>query len=186
MIALLKNTLFLLAIFFPFNSIAENSAVLFVFDGSGSMWRQVEGKTKIALAKKAMSGLLKDFPAGTNIGLLAYGHRKKGNCSDIELLTPLGASRAAVIKAVNSINPVGKTPLTKSIQLAAEQLRGRNTPTSIVLITDGKESCNADPCAATRAVREAGINLNVHVIGFDVKNDEAKQLRCIASNGGGK
>jgi len=165
---------------------AANPAVLFVFDGSGSMWGQVDGKTKIELAKEAMSGLVKDFPAGTDIGLIAYGHRKEGDCSDIETLASLGSSKDSVISAVQSINPKGKTPLTKSIQFAAEQLKGRDAPTSIVVISDGKESCNADPCEAAKAVRQAGVNLKVHVIGFDVKGDEAKQLQCIASNGGGK
>ncbi len=181
-----KNTLLLFALLFPISAFAANPAVLFVFDGSGSMWGQVDGKTKIELAKEAMSGLVRDFPAGTDIGLISYGHRKEGDCSDIETLASLGSSKDSVISAVQSINPKGKTPLTKSIQIAAEQLKNRDAPTSIVVISDGKESCNADPCEAVKAVRKAGVNVKVHVIGFDVKGDEAKQLQCIASNGGGK
>jgi len=169
-----------------FNARAANPAVLFVFDGSGSMWGQVDGKAKIKMAKEAMAGLIRDFPEGTDMGLIAYGHRKQGDCGDIQTLAPVGSSKETIIQAINSINPKGKTPLTKSIQFAAEQLKGRDAPTSIVVISDGKESCNADPCAAAKAVREAGVNLKVHVIGFDVKGDEAKQLQCIASNGGGK
>lgn len=170
----------------PLIANAANPAVLFVFDGSGSMWGQVDGKTKIELAKEAMSGLVKDFPAGTDMGLIAYGHRKEGDCNDIETLAPVGSSKDAVLKAVNSINPKGKTPLTKTIQFAAEQLKGRDTPTSIVVVSDGKESCNADPCAAAKTIHDAGVNLKIHVVGFDVKKDEAKQLQCIAKNGGGR
>jgi len=170
----------------PFTASAANPAVLFVFDGSGSMWGQVDGKTKIELAKGAMTGLVNNFPAGTDIGLVAYGHRKKGDCSDIETLASLGSSKDSIISAVQSINPQGKTPLTKAIQFAADQLKGRDAPTSIVVVSDGKESCNADPCAAAKAVREAGVNLKIHVVGFDVKKDEAEQLQCIAKNGGGK
>jgi len=170
----------------PFTVNAANPAVLFVFDGSGSMWGQVDGKTKIELAKDAMIGLVNDFPAGTDIGLVAYGHRKKGDCNDIETLASLGSSKDSIISAVRSINPQGKTPLTKAIEFAADQLKGRDAPTSIVVVSDGKESCNADPCAAAAAVRKAGVNLKVHVIGFDVKKDEAEQLQCIAKNGGGK
>jgi hypothetical protein len=165
---------------------AANPAVLFVFDGSGSMWGQVDGKTKIELAKDAMIGLVNDFPAGTDIGLVAYGHRKKGDCNDIETLASLGSSKDSIISAVRSINPKGKTPLTKAIELAADHLKGRDAPTSIVVVSDGKESCNADPCAAAAAVSKAGVNLKIHVIGFDVKKDEAEQLQCIAKNGGGK
>jgi len=181
-----KNTFLLFSLLFPVSVFAANPAVLFVFDGSGSMWGQVDGKTKIELAKNAMIGLVNDFPAGTDIGLIAYGHRKKGDCNDIETLASLGSSKESVISAVQSINPKGKTPLTKSIQFAAEQLKNRDAPTSIVVVSDGKESCNADPCAAAAAVRKAGVNLKIHVIGFDVKKDEAEQLQCIAKNGGGK
>jgi len=170
----------------PFTANAANPAVLFVFDGSGSMWGQVEGKTKIELAKQAMTGLVKGFPEGTDMGLIAYGHRRDGDCNDIETLAPAGSSKEAILKAVNSINPKGKTPLTKAIQFAAGQLKNRDAPASIVVISDGMESCNADPCATAKAVRKAGVNLKLHVIGFDVKKDEAEQLQCIAKNGGGK
>ncbi|MDX8391311.1 MAG: VWA domain-containing protein [Mariprofundaceae bacterium] len=178
--------IWVVALLLPFSAFAANPAVLFVFDGSGSMWGKVDGKPKVVLAKGAISELVKGFPAGTDMGLVAYGHRKEGDCGDIEMLAAVGSSKDAVIHAINSINPKGKTPLTKSIQFAADKLNGRDAPTSIVVISDGKESCNADPCAAAKAVREAGVNLKVHVIGFDVKGDEAKQLQCIASNGGGK
>ncbi len=186
MIKQIKNTLLLLALFFPFGAFAANPAVLFVFDGSGSMWGQVDGKTKIELAKKAMSGLIKDFPAGVDIGLVSYGHRREGDCSDIETLATLGSSKNSVISAVQSINPKGKTPLTKAIRFAAKQLKGRDAPSSIVVVSDGKESCNADPCAAAKELTAAGVNLKIHVIGFDVKKDEAEQLQCIAKNGGGR
>jgi len=165
---------------------AANPATLFVFDGSGSMWGQVQGQAKVDLAKQALNGLLQDFPRGTDIGLIAYGHRRKGDCSDIETLAPVGSSKAEIIAAVNSINPKGKTPLTRAIGFAAEQLKGRDASTSIVVISDGKESCNADPCAMAKTVHQSGVDLRVHVIGFDVSKEEAEQLQCIAKNGGGK
>ncbi|WP_161984413.1 vWA domain-containing protein [Mariprofundus erugo] len=182
----IRHMILLASLLLPMTAFAAKPAVLFVFDGSGSMWGQVEGKTKIDLAREAMSGLLKDFPDNTDIGLVAYGHNREGDCGDIELLAPLGSSRADVTKAVTSIQPKGKTPLTKSIQFAAEQLKNRDAPTAIVVVSDGKESCNADPCAAASAITASGVNLKVHVIGFDVKKDEAEQLQCIAKNGGGK
>ncbi|MDX8395922.1 MAG: VWA domain-containing protein [Mariprofundaceae bacterium] len=186
MLNIIRSVLFVCVSLISYTASAANSAVLFVFDGSGSMWGQVDGKTKIELAKEAMSGLVKDFSAGTDLGLISYGHRKEGDCSDIETLASIGSSKDSIISAVQSINPKGKTPLTKSIQIAAEQLKGRDAPTSIIVISDGKESCNADPCAAAKAVRDAGVNLKIHVVGFDVKKDEAEQLQCIAKNGGGK
>ena len=64
--------------------------IVFILDGSGSMWAQLEGKTKIAIAKEVLGGLIKDLPAGIEVGLVAYGHRAKGDCNDVEELVPLG------------------------------------------------------------------------------------------------
>jgi hypothetical protein len=55
-----------------------------------------------------------------------------------------------------------------------------------VVISDGKETCAGDPCAAVREARAAGVKMQVHVIGFDVTPEESKQLRCIAEAGEGK
>lgn len=170
----------------PCVSFAANPVALFILDGSGSMWGKVEGKAKIDLAKEAMTRLVKDFPTGVDMGLIAYGHRKEKDCDDIQVLAPLGSGKDSIISAVDSITPKGKTPLTRAIRAAAAQLKGRDAPASIVVVSDGKESCNADPCAAAKEVRAAGVDLKIHVIGFDVTREEAKQLQCIAANGGGK
>jgi len=186
MLKIIRGLLVVWVGFFCVMAHAADPAALFVFDGSGSMWGQVDGRPKVELARQALRQLLRDFPPGTDIGLIAYGHRRSGDCNDIEILAPVGSSRQAIIRAVDSINPKGKTPLTQAIRFAAEQLKNRDAPTSIVVISDGKESCNANPCAMAKVVREGGIDLRVHVIGFDVSQQEAEQLKCIANNGGGK
>ncbi len=170
---------------FPISVFAAKPAVLIIFDGSGSMWGQIEGKTKIELAKTAMTGLLKELPEDVDLGLIAYGHRSKGDCSDIQLLAPVGSEREVLISAVSSITPKGKTPLTRSIEFALEQVKGRDGATSIVVVSDGKESCHGDPCEAARKASAAGAYIRLDVVGFDVKAGEAKQLQCIAKNGGG-
>jgi len=86
---------FLFTLLFPISVFAAKPTVLIIFDGSGSMWGQIEGKTKIELAKKAMTGVLKEFPEEVDIGLIAYGHRNKGDCNDIELLSPVGSDACA-------------------------------------------------------------------------------------------
>ena len=57
---------------------------------------------------------------------------------------------------------------------------------SIVLVSDGVESCGKDPCEVARQLRERhGIDLVVHVVGFDVHEGQ-EQLQCIAEAGGGR
>ena len=65
-------------------------------------------------------------------------------------------------------------------------LRGVEEHTTVVLISDGKETCNADPCAVVGQLRDQGIDIRVHVVGFDVDRAEREQLMCIAEAGGGE
>ncbi|MGD8854641.1 MAG: VWA domain-containing protein [Gammaproteobacteria bacterium] len=161
--------------------------VLFILDGSGSMWGRVQGKEKIVIAREVMGELVSELPDQIQVGLMAYGHRSKGQCEDIELLAPVGASsKADVVDKINGIVPKGKTPITESFELAGERLKDREDETTVVLISDGEETCGGDPCARVRDLRQQGINVRVHVVGFDVSQTEREQLMCIADAGGGK
>ena len=68
----------------------QEGNIMFILDASGSMWGQVEGKAKIAIAKEVLTGLIEELPDGLKVGLVAYGHRRKGDCNDVEELVPLG------------------------------------------------------------------------------------------------
>jgi hypothetical protein len=161
--------------------------VLFILDASGSMWGEVKGEDKIVIAKQVMSDLVRQLPEGMEAGLEVYGHRSKGDCGDIEItVPPARGNHDAMIRQIQAITPKGMTPITGSLQMAAEALRASEQQASIVLVSDGKETCEADPCAAIEAIRAQGINVRVHVVGFDVKEEERKQLQCIADAGGGK
>ena len=56
----------------------------------------------------------------------------------------------------------------------------------MVLVSDGIETCVADPCAVAAELKKAGVGFVAHVIGFDVADPAAKaQLQCIARATGG-
>ncbi|MDH4219257.1 MAG: hypothetical protein OEY18_02585 [Candidatus Aminicenantes bacterium] len=56
----------------------------------------------------------------------------------------------------------------------------------IVLISDGIESCDGDVSSIALAVQDAGLELKVNIIGFDIKEAEAReQLEAIAASTGG-
>jgi Ca-activated chloride channel family protein len=165
---------------------ADENAML-VLDASGSMWGQVGGEAKIVIAKRVLGKVLADLPADRHIGLIAYGHRREGDCADIEEIAPVGADRAAISAAVEKINPKGKTPMADSVKLAAEKLRYTDEKATVILISDGVETCEPDPCGVAAALERAGVDLTVHVVGFDVAEENAQaQLRCIAENTGGE
>ncbi|MFC2171360.1 VWA domain-containing protein [Acidobacteriota bacterium] len=164
----------------------QEGDLIFILDASGSMWGQVEGRTKIEIAKEALTGIIKDLPDELDLGLVAYGHRRKGDCNDVEELARLGtAGKNELIEKINAINPKGKTPITLSIRKTAEKLKTSEKAATIILVSDGKETCEGDPCALTKALRESGVKFVMHVIGFDVTEEERGQLECIADSGGG-
>lgn len=166
---------------------APNTRTILVLDGSGSMWGQIEGRAKISIAQDVVADLLKKMSESTELGLTVYGHRRKGDCADIEtVVAPARGTSGQVLSAVNSIKPKGKTPMTDAVIAAAKALRHTEEPATVILVSDGIETCAPDPCAAARALEEAGVDFTAHVVGFDVSDAEAiKQMRCIASETGG-
>lgn len=168
---------------------AQSTELMFVFDASGSMWGQVDGKTKIEIARDVFSDLSKGW-AGSDqaAGLIAYGHRRKGDCSDIELIAPVDkGSTAALGGIINRLVPRGKTPLSDAVRMAAEEMKFTEEAATVILLTDGVETCNADPCALGAELEQLGLNFTTHVIGFDIKSAADKaQLQCLAAATGGK
>ena len=165
---------------------APKARVVIVLDASGSMWGQVNGTPKIVIARNVIHDMMKGWDRSIDVGLIAYGHRSKGNCKDIQTLVPVGpANPAAIDKAVDALNPKGKTPLTAAVTRAAEELKYTEEAATVILVSDGLETCNADPCAAAAAMEKAGVNFTTHVIGFGLKENEQKQLRCLADKTGG-
>lgn len=159
-----------------------------VLDGSGSMWQQVGGVSKIAIARDVLGSMIDDWDSEKELGLLAYGHNKKGDCTDIEQLIPIGAVDKSTFKRqIKQISPKGKTPISAALRQAAQALKYQEDPATVILISDGKESCGADPCAVAKELEQAGVQFTAHVIGFaidDVKTSE--QLQCIAAATGGR
>jgi Ca-activated chloride channel family protein len=151
------------------------------------MWGRIDGTPKITVAKEVMSGLVADLPADSKTGLLAYGHRRKGDCADIESLVGLGPlDRETMIDRIQGLNPKGKTPITAAVKQAVDELRQIEASASVVLVSDGLESCGGDPCEAVRAARESGVDFRLHVVGFDLGDADPAQLQCMAEAGGGE
>lgn len=162
--------------------------VMVVFDGSNSMWGQIDGAAKIEIARDVMKNLLGDWVDDRKVGLMAYGHRRRGDCTDIEVLVQPGEqSRASILDRIGTITPTGKTPLTDAVEQAAKALSYTDQPATVVLISDGLESCERDACALAESLEKGGVGFTAHVVGFGLASDEdASSLSCIAERTGGK
>lgn len=163
--------------------------LLFVLDASGSMnQRLADGQTRLDAARSALVDMVAKLTPQTSVALRVYGHRSataKRDCEDTELLVGFGpaSDRLGEIKArVAGLKALGYTPISRSLQLAAEDLeKGAAGERTVILISDGRETCKADPCAVAQALSKAQASLIVHTIGFGVDDAARRQLQCIAS-----
>ena len=131
--------------------------VYIIYDSSNSMWGELpDGSRKYEAARLAMEELVQQDFDSSDVALRMYGHRRKDDCSDSELVLGFGdpaRNRNEIIGAMTAVRPTGRTPIDLSLRQALEDFGNRSG--SIILISDGIESCNADPCALVRAWRGA-------------------------------
>jgi Ca-activated chloride channel family protein len=163
----------------------SSTPTVFVVDASNSMWGRLEGRPKIEIARESVTALIASLPQAMRIGLVAYGHRRAGDCSDIETVLPVATVNRAKIEALaGRLVPRGKTPITGALREAAGQLEA-GKPGTIVLVTDGIETCGGDPCALATELKRKNASLIAHVVGFDLSGNEGAKLSCIADRTGG-
>jgi len=158
-----------------------------ILDASNSMWGQIEGVAKITIAKDVLEQIINGLPDEMNVGLRLYGHRYGLNdrraCQDTELKVPIGPiDKAVLIDIIKKIQPKGKTPLVYSVLQTGDDFKDIQNG-SIILITDGIESCDGDIDSIAPALEELGIDLKVHIVGFDIKEADARaELEAIAKS----
>ena len=170
---------------------APPPALLLILDSSGSMLLDDgAGRRKIDTAKDALKALVDALPQGAPVGLRVYGHRvpntdKANGCQDTELIVPIGPLDPQAMKTkIDSFQAVGWTPISTSLEQAAQDLPPEGERT-IVLVSDGEETCDRDPCQTATDLIAKGINVKVETVGFRVDANTRGQLECIARATGG-
>ena len=138
-------------------------------------------------AKQVMTELVGDLPQGVRAGLMAYGHRQKNDCKDVELLLGIEpVAKDALTQKIPTLHPLGQTPISDSIREAANVLKGMPGKKAVILVSDGEETCRQDPCRVAADLKKADIDLKIHVVGFGLDTPAAKkQLQCVANATGG-
>ena len=165
----------------------EYPEIMFIVDSSGSMQGKIEGRMKLDVAKEVLLAVVPELPADVRLGLAAYGHRRKNDCQDVEILIPPGSNeKPALIARVNALTPMGMTPIALALSTVAENLKSRKAETAIVLLTDELESCGGDPRSVVEKMKQEGLLFILYVVGYDVKDSENKELLSLAAEGGGR
>lgn len=168
---------------------AEPANVMIVFDGSGSMWGRPPGErqSKLGLARDALRQALPRLSQQTRIGLTVFGHRRPGDCTDVEIITrPALVDPARILGPLERLNPKGKGPIALAIGEAARALGAATEPGSIVLVHDDIDNCAPEPCTAIAEIAKLYPHLTVHVVSIGLLREDAQRMTCFAQTTGGR
>ena len=166
--------------------------LLLMLDSSGSMNEpDPSGLTKIEAAKQALTSVVNGLPATAAVGLRVYGATVQSAkptpeaCADTQLVAPIATlDKAALTASIAGFKAVGHSPIAHSLTEGVRDL-GTVGKRTIVLVSDGQETCVPDPCPVVRKLVENGIDLQIDTVGFAVNDNARAQLRCIADAGRG-
>ena len=164
--------------------------ILFVFDGSQSMYGRWDNGTKITIATRLLNELVDSLKNKENLqlALRAYGHQDpvfsgSRNCKDTKLEVPFAKGNHDKIKEkLSSIRPKGTTLIAYSLEQAAADFPPcKNCRNVIILITDGIEECDGDPCAVSLALQRRGVILKPFVIGLGLDLEVREAFECVGN-----
>lgn len=160
--------------------------ILFVFDGSQSMYGRWQSDMKINIAKKLMTSLLDSLATFDNLqlALRVYGHQKQfppADCNDTKLEVPFSPGNIDKIKnTIQGITPRGTTPLAFALSQTADDFPPcDNCRNIIILITDGIEECDGDPCAVSIALQKRKVMMKPFIIG--IGRDFKQAFDCVGT-----
>lgn len=166
---------------------------MIVLDASGSMLADDAPGLRIDAAKQAVSNLVSGLPQSSELGLIVYGTgtgnsdaEMAAGCEDIKTLVPLGPVNApSFISTVDGIQASGYTRMGSALRAAADALPA-DGPRSIMLVSDGIDTCAPPPpCEVAAELAAGGLDLVIHTVGFRVDDDARAELECIAQAANG-
>ncbi len=164
----------------------EKTRILFMLDASGSMLGNWGPATRIVVAKKFLSDFVDSLRVNKHLelALRVYGHQyptQMHRCDDSKLEVPFAAgNNDAILQKIRQIQPKGTTPIAYSLEQAAHDFPDDpNSRNIIIIITDGIESCNGDPCKVSTELQKKGIFLRPFIIGIGMDKNFADQFGCM-------
>lgn len=168
------------------NAQKPETRILFVLDGSGSMYAKMGTDNRITVAKRLLSRLVDSLQYQTEVelALRVYGHQSPKNlrnCEDTKLEVPFEQNNHRLIKdKIKDIRPKGTTLIAYSLQEAAYDFpKTPGVRNIIILITDGIEECDGDPCAVSAALQKQGVVLRPFIIGLGLSPEFQSQFECV-------
>jgi hypothetical protein len=161
--------------------VAAPPRIELILDGSGSMKKKMKnGRTRMAVAKEVLKGIIEKLPEGVEVGLRVYGHRiregRKGACKDTELVYCFAKlDKKKLIRQVMAIKPLGTTPIAYSLEQTIKDFGEAPGIKTVILVTDGKEECGGDLKATVESLRKQGLDVKLHIVGFTLADPKVQQ-----------
>lgn len=146
-------------------------------------------QTRIESAKELLAATvdsLKDIP-NLEIALRVYGHQSPitatyQDCNDTKLEVPFSPGNFDRVKnRIKSIQAKGTTPIARSLEAAADDFPDMTTRNVIILITDGLEACDNDPCVIAQKLKDKGVKITPFVIGLGLDLSYLEKFNCIGT-----
>ncbi len=187
----MKKFILIAFVFFASFSYGQEdlTRILFILDASNSMNARWGEQTRIEAAKELLAKTvdgLKNVP-NLEIGLRVYGHQSPitatfQDCNDTKLEVPFASDNFNQVKArIRSIYAKGTTPIARSLEAAAGDFPDQKSRNIIILITDGLEACDNDPCVIAKKLHDKGVKVTPFVIGLGMDLSYLEKFKCIGS-----
>ncbi len=163
----------------------EKTKILFLLDASLSMKNEWKGGTKWTTATNALMEIADSISgiAEVEMGLRVFGHlypEPDKNCRDTRLEVPFDTGNILKLnKKLEELRPKGITPLVYSIEKCATDFGSTRAKKILIIITDGEDACNRDPCSLQKILEENGVVLRPFIIGMNLQANVFQQMNCM-------
>jgi Ca-activated chloride channel family protein len=170
------------------NAQEKLTRILFILDASNSMNVEWSGKqTRIEAAKELLAASIDSLRGSANleVALRVYGHQSPvtavyQDCNDTKLEVPFGVNNYDAIRSrIKTIQAKGTTPIARSLEAAAGDFPDTLSKNVIILITDGLEACDNDPCVIAKKLKDKGVKVTPFVIGIGLDISYLDKFNCI-------
>ncbi|MUP16814.1 VWA domain-containing protein [Ancylomarina euxinus] len=168
-------------------TVKEKTRILFIFDASQSMNGRWEKSTKMNVARDFLIEMIDSLELESNVemALRVYGHQSSfppQDCEDTRLEVPFSFDNAGEIRqTLRYLSARGTTPIAYALSKAATDFPESDelVRNIVILITDGVEACDGDPCAVSEDLQKKGIILEPFIIGIGLDKKYKKSFECV-------
>jgi Ca-activated chloride channel family protein len=163
----------------------EKTKILFLLDASLSMKNEWKGGTKWNTATNALIEIADSISTigDVEMGLRVFGHlypEPDKNCRDTRLEVSFDTGNILKLKKkLEEIRPKGITPLVYSIEKCATDFGTSQSRKILIIITDGEDACNRDPCSLQKILEDNGVVLRPFIIGMNLQSNIFQQMNCM-------